>query len=78
MIGIETSKLFFVPENNAEANGEILGRCNVLHDWVKSEALKRINYGLNPLDEGLRMICTIMGFADILSLNEKEEKETKK
>ena len=65
----------FTPENNAEANGEILGRCNALHDWMM--ALAKTNsekeYYPEPLDADLKTVCALMGFTDVLAVQMTEE-----
>ena len=64
----------FVPQNNEEANGEIMGRCNALHDWLMKEAEGKYFSSDN------QMVCTLMGFADVIRhhaecLEEIEAKE---
>lgn len=65
----------FTPENNAEANGEILGRCNALHDWMlalaKANSIKE--YYPEPLDADLKTVCVLMGFTDVLAVQMAEE-----
>lgn len=62
MIQIEDVKRtgIFVPQTNEEANGEILGRCNALHDWLMNEA--KSGY----LSSIYKDVCIIMGFVDVL------------
>lgn len=64
MIQIENVKRTgaFVPQTNEEANGEILGRCNALHDWLMNEAESGYLYNSSIFIE----VCVIMGFADVL------------
>lgn len=50
----------FIPESNEEANGEIMGRCNALHDWLMKEAEGKY-FSLD-----CQMVCTLMGFHDVI------------
>ena len=64
----------FEPADNAEANGEIMGRCNALHDWLMVESQSKY-FGSDN-----RTICTLMGFIDVIRAHERfvaemEEKE---
>ena len=59
----------FNPANDAEANGEIMGRCNALHDWLMSEARTQYFSGDQV------MCCILMGFSDVLEDREEYEKE---
>lgn len=64
----------FVPQNNEEANGEIMGRCNALHDWLMKEAEGKY------FSMDCQMTCTLMGFHDVIRhhaecLEEIEAKE---
>ena len=63
----------FVPQNNEEANGEIMGRCNALHDWLMKEAEGKYFSSDN------KMVCTLMGFSDVIRYHAKclEEIEAK-
>lgn len=63
----------FVPQNNEEANGEILGRCNALHDWLMKEAEGKY------FSMDCQMVCTLMGFSDVIRHNAEclEEIEAK-
>jgi len=55
----------FTPANEVEANGEIMGRCNALHDWLMSEAL-------DPYFSSYqKMTCILMGFNDVLEAHEQ-------
>ena len=73
----------FTPVNNDESNGEIIGRCNALHDWVMEVALERSSassFYSDPLDDKLKTVCFLMGFADVLEITKEkteapEEKE---
>ena len=79
MITIEKNSTgIFVPENNDESNGEIMGRCNALHDVLMDSAKRnaRTDWRSAPLDSDLRMVCIIMGFDDVLAI-EKEQPEEK-
>lgn len=69
MIQIENVKRTgaFVPQTNEEANGEILGRCNALHDWLMNEA--KSGYSLSTYME----VCVLMGFTDVLDAMKKRE-----
>ena len=69
MIQIENVKRTgaFVPQTNDEANGEILGRCNALHDWLMNEA--KSAYSLSAYME----VCVLMGFTDVLDAMKKRE-----
>lgn len=71
MIQIENVKRTgaFVPQTNEEANGEILGRCNALHDWLMNEA--KHCYVSSTYKE----VCVIMGFADVLEVIEGENEK---
>ena len=57
------------PANEAEANGEIIGRCNALHDWLMSEA--RNQY----FSDDQVMCCILMGFSDVLEDREEYKNE---
>lgn len=50
----------FIPETNDEANGEIMGRCNALHDWLMKEADSKY------FSMDCQMVCTLMGFHDVI------------
>lgn len=69
MIQIENVKRTgaFVPQTNEEANGEILGRCNALHDWLLNEA--KSGY----LSSIYKEVCIIMGFVDVLEAMKAHE-----
>lgn len=73
MLGIERNDDRFVPANNDEANGEIIGRCNALHDWLMAQAFKGINsvYRDAPLSDDLQTVCALMGFADVLRIKKE-------
>lgn len=60
----------FVPATPEEANGEILGRCNALHDWLMYEAKKTTYFSQDQ-----REACIIMGFTDVLRAADKEDLE---
>lgn len=62
----------FTPENNAEANGEIMGRCNALHDWLMKDAEDKYFSSDN------KMVCTLMGFADVIRHHEEYVAEMEK
>ena len=62
----------FTPANDAEANGEIIGRCNALHDWLMKEAKDRYFTSDN------KMVCTLMGFADVIRYHEEYVAEMEK
>lgn len=55
----------FEPANNEEANGEIMGRCNALHDWLMVESQSKYFSSDN------RTICTLMGFIDVIRAHER-------
>ena len=59
----------FNPANEAEANGEIMGRCNALHDWLMSEA--HTDYFISDQV----MCCILMGFSDVLEAHEQHKNE---
>jgi hypothetical protein len=69
MIQIENVKRTgaFVPQTNEEANGEILGRCNALHDWLMNEA--ESGYYSSIYKE----VCIIMGFVDVMKAAKARE-----
>ena len=69
MIQIENVKRTgaFVPQTNEEANGEILGRCNALHDWLMNEAES------GYLSSIYKEVCIIMGFVDVLKAMKAHE-----
>lgn len=54
----------FTPANNDEANGEIMGRCNALHDWLMKDAEDKY------FSSDCQMACTLMGFADVIRHHE--------
>lgn len=60
----------FTPANDAEANGAIIGRCNALHDYLMAETE---GYFMS----GMRMVCIIMGFADVLAAADEYDKKEK-
>lgn len=68
MIGFEHGGMRYVPQNNDEANGEIMGRCNALYDVCMREANGKY------FGSDLKMVCSIMGFNDILRKVEEKEK----
>lgn len=55
-----TKKAAFIPANNDEANGEIMGRCNALHDWLMKDAEDKY------FSSDCQMVCTLMGFRDVV------------
>ena len=67
-----TKKSAFVPANNDEANGEIMGRCNALHDWLMKDAEDKYFSSDN------KMVCTLMGFADVIRHHEEFVAEMEK
>lgn len=73
MIEIKQSIGAFTPQTAEESNGEIIGRCNALHDWAMAEA--RLQYGLS---RDLMTVCILMGFTDVIAAHkanvESEEK----
>lgn len=68
----------FIPESNEEANGEIMGRCNALHDWLNAEAIKNSEseYRSKPLSDDLQTVCVLMGFRDVLRIEMEKKPET--
>lgn len=62
----------FTPANDAEANGEIMGRCNALHDWLMVEAESQY------LPSSLMTVSTLMGFADVIRHHEEYMAEMEK
>lgn len=60
----------YTPQTNEEANGEIMGRCNALHDWLYNYAIGRSKsqYVTDPLDTDLRIVAALMGFEDVLAI----------
>ena len=50
-----------MPENDAAADGEIMGRCNALHDWLMMEAMDGKFFS-----SGMTMAAYIMGFEDVI------------
>ena len=73
MVGIEYGNMRFIPADNSEANGEIMGRCNALYDVCMREANGKY------FGSDLKMVCSIMGFNDILrKVEEKEQAEKEK
>jgi hypothetical protein len=71
MIQIENVKRTgaFVPQTNEEANGEILGRCNALHDWLMNEAKSGYLSSIH------KEACIIMGFVDVLEALEGDKEK---
>lgn len=69
MILTASKKGAFVPEGNAESNGEIIGRCNALHDWLMSET------GTSYFSSDEQMVCILMGFTDVLEEYQNKENE---
>ena len=69
---------YYVPETKEEANGEIIGRCNALHDWalMQAESRKGSAYFTDVLSSDLHMVCVLMGFADVLMVKKEEAIET--
>ena len=76
-IGIIDTRAF-VPENADEANGEIMGRCNALHDWLNAEAIQNSGseYRSKPLSDDLQTVCVLMGFRDVLRIEMEKKPET--
>ena len=62
----------FTPANDAEANGEIIGRCNALHDWLMKDAEDKYFSSDN------KMVCTLLGFADVIRHHEEYVAEMEK
>lgn len=79
MIGITDSKNLYVPANNDEANGEIMGRCNALHDWLMAKAKERSTYEhlTEPLYGDLLTVAVLMGYTDVLAVKMQVKPETK-
>lgn len=70
MIEIEKVDGYLMPANNAEANGEIMGRVNAMHGWLMQEAESKY------FSNDCKMVCALMGFADVLRHHEQyAEKE---
>lgn len=69
MIGINNMDKagFYIPEGNDEANGEIMGRSNALHDWLAYQAS-------GFLGNDLRTVCVLMGFKDVIRYADRKEK----
>ena len=65
---------YYVPETKEEANGEVMGRCNSLHDWAMMQAQSRkgSQYFTDVLSSDLQMVCVLMGFADVLAVKKEE------
>lgn len=77
MLGIDNSKNRFIPANNDEANGEIIGRANAVHDYLYALALENRTkqYYEFPLERDLRTVCTLMGFTDVLRIEMAPKEE---
>jgi len=74
MIDVINEAGHIVPANNDEANGELIGRVNALHDWLKLLALDRVEHNYpSALNTELEMVCTLLGFSDLLRIKVKEE-----
>ena len=65
-----TTNGYYIPETNAETNGEIMGRCNALHDWLVSDVRNSITKGYT-VSSDMKTIAAIMGFSDIIDVIER-------
>ena len=68
-----------IPENDHEELWHMSGRVEALHDYCRELATIRANssYASDPLDENMRMVCAIMGFADALAIKMTPKGEPK-
>lgn len=62
-----------VPETKEEAFGELMGRVNVLRNWLMDQAA-----GTAYFSNDQRMVCILMGFRDVIDTANAKEEETKK
>lgn len=53
----------YVPETDGQQIGEMMGRANALHDWLRYKAT-------GYLDADLRTVCVLMGYKDVLEAKE--------
>jgi len=78
MIGVVDGTGHIIPANNDEANGELIGRVNALHDWIEKEANDRVKSSYDfseALSCDLQTVCVLMGFSELLKIKTKKEKE---
>lgn len=68
-----------MPETDHEELWHMSGRVEALHDYCRELATIRANssYASDPLDENMRMVCAIMGFADALAIKMMPKGEPK-
>lgn len=59
-----------IPEDDHEELWHLAGKVDALHNYCRELATIRANssYASDPLDENMRMVCAIMGFADALAI----------
>lgn len=69
---MKTNSSEMVPETKEEAFGELMGRVNTLRNWLMNTA-----NGSDYFSGDQRMVCTLMGFRDVIDVAnaKKEEKE---
>ena len=61
------TKNYYLPETKEEAAWEIVGRVNAVHDYLVNLAdeRKRNEYYSDVLPTECRVICGLLGFADV-------------
>lgn len=69
---MKTNSSELMPETKEEAFGELMGRVNTLRNWLMDTAS-----GSDYFSGDQRMVCTLMGFRDVIDAAnaKKEEKE---
>lgn len=75
---MKTNSSELMPETKEEAFGELMGRVNTLRNWLMDQASVSTYFSSDQ-----RMVCTLMGFRDVIVVANakmeptevKEEKE---
>lgn len=68
------TKNYYLPETKEEAAWEIIGRVNAVHDYLVNLAdeRKRNEYFSDALPTECRVICGLLGFADVWESTREE------
>lgn len=68
------TKNYYLPETKEEAAWEIIGRVNAVHDYLVNLAdeRKHSEYYSDVLPTECRVICGLLGFADVWESTREE------
>lgn len=68
------TKGYYLPESQEEAAWEIIGRVNAVHDYLANLAADRkaSTYYSEALPTECRIICGLLGFADVLTIKKED------